>query len=90
MRKIKIYIVMLVTALVVHQAKAQGCMGGGGDLIGVSGFIQPQYNFNLNGTDGNGNSLNTNNFPVTIAGVVMRILPLQLQSFGHRRHFQLA
>lgn len=82
MRKIKIYIVMLVTALVVHQAKAQGCMGGGGDLIGVSGFIQPQYNFNLNGTDGNGNSLNTNNFTFNRARLgVMGSIPYDIDYY---------
>lgn len=41
---------------------SQGCMGGGGDLIGVHGFIQPQFNYNLNGTDNSGNSLDQTNF----------------------------
>jgi hypothetical protein len=51
--------VLFTTSIVAY---SQGCASGGGDLIGVTGFIQPQYNFNLNGTDANGNSLNTSNF----------------------------
>lgn len=44
-------------------AKSQGCVGGdSGAGVKVQGFIQPQYNFMLNGNDNNGNSLNENYF----------------------------
>ncbi len=42
---------------------AQGCMEAKSeDGVSVIGFIQPQYNYNFNGTDDNNNSLNTNSF----------------------------
>lgn len=57
-------LILLIAILLLQTGSlaAQGCMSSGGDVIGVHGFIQPQYNFNLNGTDANGNSLNTNTF----------------------------
>lgn len=62
MNKIKILLALLLSIFISFSARSQGCASGGGNLIGVTGFIQPQYNINLNGTDANGNSLNTNNF----------------------------
>ena len=41
---------------------AQGCMGGGSDGVSLKGFIQPQFNYNLNGTDADGNSLDEAHF----------------------------
>ncbi|MBN2681782.1 MAG: hypothetical protein JXR58_04690 [Bacteroidales bacterium] len=41
---------------------SQGCMGGGKEGVNLKGFIQPQYNYFLNGKDDDGNSLDENNF----------------------------
>lgn len=62
MNKIKIVLLAFIATFISNSAWSQGCASGGGDLIGVTGFIQPQFNYNLNGTDNAGNSLNTNNF----------------------------
>ena len=60
---------ILVFAL---KANSQGCVSGGGDVVGVHGFIQSEYNYYLNGTDANGKSLNQSTFNINRArlGVV--------------------
>lgn len=58
-------------------ANAQGCASGGGDLIGVTGFIQPQYNYNING-----NGQNTNNFTFNRARLgVMGSIPYDIDYY---------
>lgn len=59
-RKLAILITMATYSL--GSLNAQGCMSSGGDVVGVHGFIQPQYSYFLNGTDADGNNLNENNF----------------------------
>ena len=82
MKTLRIVILAVATTLFINQVKAQGCMGGGSDLIGVSGFIQPQYNFNLNGKDASGNSLNTNNFTFNRARLgVMGSIPYDIDYY---------
>ncbi|MEZ7955570.1 MAG: porin [Bacteroidales bacterium] len=63
MKKIK-YIIAAALALFSFEAYSQGCMtgGGSGDIIGVTGFIQPQFNYYINGKDADGKSLNKNEF----------------------------
>lgn len=62
MKNIK-YILVLALGLMSVKTYSQGCMGGGsGDVVGVTGFIQPQFNYNINGKDDNGKSLNKGNF----------------------------
>lgn len=61
MRRSIIFTILLTVSSIVH-IHAQGCMSGGGDVIGVHGFIQPQYNYYINGTDDAGNSLDQNSF----------------------------
>ena len=55
MKKIK-YIIAAALALFSFDAYSQGCMtgGGSGDIIGVTGFIQPQFNYYINGKDADG------------------------------------
>jgi len=74
MNKIKILIITIL-AFASTYSFSQGCMGGGGDVVGVHGFIQPQFNYNLNGTDASGNSLDDNSFSFNRAriGVVGEI-----------------
>jgi hypothetical protein len=62
MNKTKISLAILMLFVLSTFSYSQGCASGGGDLIGVTGFIQPQFNYNLNGTDAAGNNLNTNSF----------------------------
>ena len=62
MNKLKILLAIIFLSTLPYLSYSQGCASGGGNLIGVTGFIQPQYNFNLNGSDAAGNSLNTNSF----------------------------
>ncbi len=62
MNKLKALLAIIFLSTLPYLGYSQGCASGGGNLIGVTGFIQPQYNINLNGTDAAGNSLNTNNF----------------------------
>jgi phosphate-selective porin len=82
MKKYKLFIFLTVLFFFVVKANGQGCMGGGSDLIGVSGFIQPQYNYNLNGTDVNGNSLNTNSFNFNRARLgVMGSIPYDIDYY---------
>jgi len=61
MNKIK-FLASIAFAFIASYSFSQGCMGGGGDVVGVHGFIQPQYSYYLNGTDADGNSLDQNNF----------------------------
>lgn len=82
MKTLRIVLLAAASTFLLGEATAQGCMSGGGDLIGVSGFIQPQYNFNLNGTDGNGTSLNTNNFTFNRARLgVMGSIPYDIDYY---------
>jgi len=62
MSSIKYLITVFLVSSITNFAYTQGCTAGGGDLIGVHGFIQPQFNYNLNGTDANGKNLDQNNF----------------------------
>lgn len=82
MNQKKLFLAAIATAVLSLPSHGQGCMGGGSDLIGVSGFIQPQYNFNLNGTDANGNSLNTSNFTFNRARLgVMGSIPYDIDYY---------
>lgn len=79
------FIIILCTLIITtlsFDANSQGCASGGSDKVGVTGFIQPQYNFNLNGTDANGNSLNTNNFTFNRARIgVMGSIPYDIDYY---------
>lgn len=65
------------------ETKAQGCGGSGsGEAVTVIGFIQPQFNYNINGKDANGNSLNTNNFTFNRARLgVMGSIPYDIDYY---------
>jgi len=62
MNSIKYLIGTVLLGMISISANSQGCTSGGGDLIGVHGFIQPQFNYNLNGNDANGASMNHSEF----------------------------
>ena len=72
MKNIKYIIVALFATAFAFTANAQGCVSGGGDVVGVHGFIQSEYNYYMNGTDANGKSLNQSTFNINRArlGVV--------------------
>ncbi len=72
MTKYKILLSAILSVTVTVLSWSQGCVSGGGDLVGVHGFIQSEYNYYFNGTDANGNSLNENTFNINRArlGVV--------------------
>jgi len=74
MNNIKLFI-SIIFVFIAAYSFSQGCMGGGGDVVGVHGFIQPQFNYSLNGNDTDGTSLNENNFTFNRAriGVVGEI-----------------
>jgi phosphate-selective porin len=57
---VNIVVILFVTITV--NLNAQGCMGGASEGVNLKGFIQPQFTYNLNGTDGDGNSLNEAHF----------------------------
>lgn len=44
MKNVK-YILAALLAVLFVEAKSQGCVTGGGDVIGVHGFIQSEYNY---------------------------------------------
>lgn len=84
MMKIKILLICAaIAAQISNQTMAQGCMtGGSSDLVGVTGFIQPQYNYFMNGTDNNGNSLDKNNFTFNRARIgVMGSIPYDIDYY---------
>ncbi len=82
MNTLRFFATSLAMLVLLIPANSQGCMGGGGDLIGVSGFIQPQYNYHLNGTDATGNSLNTSNFTFNRARLgVMGSIPYDIEYY---------
>lgn len=72
MKSVKYILASLFAGLVINTANAQGCISGGGDVVGVHGFIQSEYNYYMNGKDANGNSLDANTFNINRArlGVV--------------------
>lgn len=83
MKKIFYILSIFTFALVSVNANAQGCGStGSGDLVGVFGFIQPQFNYNINGKDANGKSLNTNNFTFNRARLgVMGSIPYDIDYY---------
>ena len=66
-----LFTTLFVLAFVIS-ANSQGCVSGGGDVVGVHGFIQSEYNYYMNGNDANGKSLNQSTFNINRArlGVV--------------------
>lgn len=82
MKKTIFIVILIFVSVLSSTVFSQGCASGGGDLIGVTGFIQPQYNYNLNGTDASGNSLNTNNFTFNRARIgVMGSIPYDIDYY---------
>lgn len=61
MRKISIIISLVVLLFSYKGMQAQGCMGAGDETIKVIGFVQPQYNFEFQGEDAQGESIDNNN-----------------------------
>ena len=83
MKKIK-YLFAAALAMFSMNAYSQGCMEGGssGDLIGVTGFIQPQFNYYINGKDANGQSLNKNEFTFNRARLgVVGLIPYDIDYY---------
>lgn len=77
-----IFTVLVLSAFLSTTLQAQSCMSSGGDLIGVSGFIQPQYNYFLNGNDINGNNLDKSNFTFNRARLgVMGEIPYDIEYY---------
>ncbi len=76
-QKMKNILLLAIAILVVPVSLyAQGCMGGGDEGgSNVKGYIQPQFDYNFNGEDASGASLNTNTFKFNRAriGVVGEI-----------------
>lgn len=59
----KFTLLLSIILLSVAGGYSQGCMGGDTDAgVKVRGFIQPQFNYYMNGDDAAGNSLNENSF----------------------------
>jgi phosphate-selective porin len=82
MNSIKVLFVAIVFVVLSAATYAQGCMGGGGDVVSVHGFIQPQFNYNLNGTDNNGVSLDQNNFTFNRARIgVLGEIPYDIEYY---------
>jgi phosphate-selective porin len=82
MNSIKFIFAFAMTFAVSLSAYSQGCMGGGGSVVGVHGFIQPQFNYNLNGTDAGGANLDYNNFTFNRARIgVLGEIPYDIEYY---------
>lgn len=78
----KVLILAIIFSAISTYSLAQGCMGGGGDLVGVHGFIQPQFNYSLNGTAADGSSLDVNNFTFNRARIgVLGEIPYDIEYY---------
>ena len=78
----KVLIIASIFSAISTYSLAQGCMGGGGDLVGVLGFIQPQFNYSLNGTAADGSSLDVNNFTFNRARIgVLGEIPYDIEYY---------
>lgn len=81
----KIFLTNIVVILFVGfslNSHAQGCMGGGEDGVSLRGFIQPQFNYNLNGTGADGNSLDEANFSFNRARLgVLGSIPYDIEYY---------
>lgn len=61
MKKLILFLSIIMSVPVV--AVAQDCMGGGDEGgSNIKGYIQPQFNYNFNGDDADGNSLDESTF----------------------------
>jgi phosphate-selective porin OprO and OprP len=77
MKKIRLLFTTIMLVAFNALIHSQGCASGSGDLIGVTGFIQPQYNYNING---NGND--THNFTFNRARLgVMGSIPYDIDYY---------
>ncbi|MFH2141549.1 MAG: porin [Bacteroidota bacterium] len=81
----KIWFILITVSLftsVSVNSYSQGCMGGSSDGVNLKGFIQPQFNYFLNGEDDEGNSLNENNFTFNRARIgVLGSIPYDIDYY---------
>ena len=79
------YVLVALTlwAMAPTGSNAQGCMGGdSGAGVKVQGFIQPQFNYFMNGTDADGKSLDVNNFTFNRARIgVLGEIPYDIEYY---------
>lgn len=76
-------LVILFTSGVSMQSWAQGCMDSGGDGATVKGFIQPQFDYHLNGTDADGNDLSEGHFTFNRARIgVLGDIPYDIEYYA--------
>lgn len=85
MRKILTYGVMIISLWGFFPIKgfSQGCGGGdAGAGVKVQGFIQPQFNYFMNGKDADGKSLDVNNFTFNRARIgVLGSIPYDIEYY---------
>jgi phosphate-selective porin len=77
---ITLMIIMLIGLSM--QSFSQGCMDAGSDGVNLKGFIQPQFDYQLNGEDADGNSLNENHFTFNRARIgVLGSIPYDIEYY---------
>lgn len=71
MKKVLFVLSILFISLSSIESKAQGCGGGGtGEVIGVFGFIQPQWNYYINGDNQNKGEFTFNRARLGVQGAI--------------------
>lgn len=76
------WLVVIMLSGVSMQSLAQGCMDAGGDGVNLTGFIQPQFDYQFNGTDSDGNSLDQAHYTFNRARIgVLGSIPYDIEYY---------